>query len=223
MFRVTPLYGSSLRQAQEIEDEEAASPVCTMIEYDDQYRILWNVGWTFLQQGDLDFGRFLPPMDVIDGILISDSSLQALGGLPMLLKDSKTSKNATSDVVIPIYTTLPVVKMGQMNLYDQHAALVYDGCTPYYDLHHVDSIFGTVEPYRPSLAKSAGSSNSTSFKKDEREKPGADTSIDSSNTTLAPREVSPSVHLKMKSIKYSQTVLLRAKTPPFQPVLSITA
>jgi Cft2 family RNA processing exonuclease len=58
-------------------------------------------------------------------------------------QDNSDNKNALSKVP-PIYATFPTVKMGQMTLYDQHAAVSLDGSVPSYSLQDLDQVFSTI-------------------------------------------------------------------------------
>ena len=85
----------------------------------------------------------LPP---VDAILLTDSSLQSLGGLPMYYGSDQRSKRTeghdkATTKIPPMYATYPTVKMGQMTLYDHHANISLDGGSPGYTLTDVDSIF----------------------------------------------------------------------------------
>jgi len=95
----------------------------------------------------------------VDAVLICDSTLSSLGGLPLYFGASKKDKfgraprslhhNATIDNTNdtkktnpPFLATYPTVKMGQMTLYDHHASLSLDGQNPGYSLEDVDAVFG---------------------------------------------------------------------------------
>jgi cleavage and polyadenylation specificity factor subunit 2 len=104
-------------------------------------------------------GHELPlELPAADAILLTDSSLQSLGGLPIYYgrdqrlkhkqKQSQEGKEGTSESISPapakvppIYSTFPTVKMGQMTLYDHHANISLDGGSPGYTLNDVDSLF----------------------------------------------------------------------------------
>lgn len=126
MLRVTPIYGSRFSAVGEAEEAS-----CTLIEFSG-CRCLVNVGWR----------ETLPEIPNHDFVLITDSTLQALGGLPSYYEQQK-GKWMNGDVaeIPPIYATYPTVKMGQMTLYDQHAALAMDGGRPPYSLQAVDDVF----------------------------------------------------------------------------------
>ncbi|GAX14644.1 cleavage and polyadenylation specificity factor subunit 2 [Fistulifera solaris] len=116
MLRVTPLSGSRWS-----EDGQALEPDCTLIEFSD-CRILCNLG-------ALPPEEELPPHDCV---LITDSTLQSLGALPMYRGTA------------PIYATFPTVKMGQMTLYDHHAALSMDGVRPPFTLEELDAAISAI-------------------------------------------------------------------------------
>jgi cleavage and polyadenylation specificity factor subunit 2 len=92
----------------------------------------------------------------VDAILITDSTLSSLGGLPLYFGASKehkrgrmprsrSSSNTHDDGNMkanpPFLATYPTVKMGQMTLYDHHASLSLDGSNPGYSLEDVDAVF----------------------------------------------------------------------------------
>eukprot|EP00557_Chaetoceros_sp_GSL56_P007533 CAMPEP_0176498852 /NCGR_PEP_ID=MMETSP0200_2-20121128/12579_1 /TAXON_ID=947934 /ORGANISM="Chaetoceros sp., Strain GSL56" /LENGTH=1134 /DNA_ID=CAMNT_0017897161 /DNA_START=225 /DNA_END=3629 /DNA_ORIENTATION=- len=189
MLRVTPLYGSTghERNSKSI----SLPPTCTLIEYGG-IKILVNVGldestygtslhedffhYKFsniqnLRRGhrgddeveEKEANRLRSALESIDAVLLTDSSLQSLGALPLLYgRDSSTSTSASSTgsgsgsgnvnsqgrhiplMQPPIYATYPTVKMGQMNLYDHHANISLDGGNPGYSLSDVDALFSPV-------------------------------------------------------------------------------
>jgi cleavage and polyadenylation specificity factor subunit 2 len=116
MLRVTPLSGSRWS-----EEGQALEPDCSLIEFSD-CRILCNLG-------ALPPEEELPPHDCV---FITDSTLQSLGALPMYRGTA------------PIYATFPTVKMGQMTLYDHHAALSMDGVRPPFTLEELDAAVSAV-------------------------------------------------------------------------------
>ena len=101
----------------------------------------------------------------VDAILLCDSTLPSLGGLPRYFGASKVSKRGRAPRPLsvlpttaaaaaaatttttkkqrnpPFLATYPTVKMGQMTLYDHHASLSLDGCHPGYSLEDVDAVF----------------------------------------------------------------------------------
>ena len=142
-LKVTPIYGSTGHHPSS--SSISLPPSSTLIEYGG-VSVLVNVG------NDESSGpSSLPPLDLnIDAIIITDSSLHALGGLPQYMNlrnkqkyseygDDGDIENIPNDV--PIYATFPLLKMGQMNLYDHHSNLALDGGNPGYSLEDVDELF----------------------------------------------------------------------------------
>eukprot|EP00566_Odontella_aurita_P012043 CAMPEP_0113558094 /NCGR_PEP_ID=MMETSP0015_2-20120614/18159_1 /TAXON_ID=2838 /ORGANISM="Odontella" /LENGTH=491 /DNA_ID=CAMNT_0000459599 /DNA_START=198 /DNA_END=1670 /DNA_ORIENTATION=- /assembly_acc=CAM_ASM_000160 len=94
----------------------------------------------------------------VDAVLITDSTLSALGGLPVYygsdgrrrrrLRRARGGEDVDVDFddVPPVYGTHPTVKMGQMTLYDHHANVSLDGGNPGYALSDVDALFGGSGP-----------------------------------------------------------------------------
>ena len=168
MLRVTPIYGSSLSSStsgRSNDDDDPlewlSSPVpsCTLVEYAG-VRVLLNVGWdeslpssddVVNSKKDTIIPQSLP--DDIDAILLCDSTLSSLGGLPKYFCASKKSKrgrvprssnnthSAKRQRNPPFLATYPTVKMGQMTIYDHHASLSLDGTNPGYSLEDVDAVF----------------------------------------------------------------------------------
>ena len=122
MLRVTPIYGSRF-------DAKGAAhtPSCTLVEYGGA-SVLVNVGWDESCKNN-EFPK-LPEHQVL---LITDSTLGAMGGLPLYHQQFGS---------VPVHATFPTVKMGQMTLYDYHAAVSLDGGTPPYTLEQLDAAFG---------------------------------------------------------------------------------
>lgn len=156
MLRVTPIYGS--RWSKEGQAEE---PSCTLIEYGG-CRVLWNCGWCAAssaaaitaatatkdegitnsqEQTSHAHDAFIFPKELPDHecLIISDSTIQASGGLPLYYKTMLETKG----YVPPIYATFPTVKMGQMTLYDQHASICFDGGRPPYSLEDIDNVYSS--------------------------------------------------------------------------------
>ena len=178
MLRVTPIYGSSLSPspspavAPSTPSTAAAAanngddppewlssplPSCTLVEYAGM-KILLNVGWDeSLSPGG---PRELP--DGVDAVLVCDSTLASLGGLPKYFGADRNNARGRAPRSLasrgekegekggdfaprnnpPFLATYPTVKMGQMTLYDHHAALSLDGCPPGFTLEDVDGVFG---------------------------------------------------------------------------------
>lgn len=93
--------------------------------------MLWNVGWT----------ESLPPLPDHQALIVSDSTLGSMGGLPLYYQQFPTK---------PIFATFPTVKMGQMTLYDQHASLCLDGSRPPFSLEQLDSAAAALQTIKYS-------------------------------------------------------------------------
>jgi cleavage and polyadenylation specificity factor subunit 2 len=109
-----------------------------------------NVGWK-----QVDFPT-LPPHDAL---VLSDSTLECIGGLPLYYRQWKENNDKGADKkrpLPPIYSTFPVVKMGQMTLYDLHAAICMDGGSPPFSLQDVDDIFTTISAIKYSHPQRLG-------------------------------------------------------------------
>lgn len=129
MLRVTPIYGSRFSPVGEAEE-----PSCTLIEFSG-CRCLVNVGWH----------EELPLIPDHDCVLLTDSTLQAIGGLPAYYDQQRLKwMNGEMAEIPPIYATFPTVKMGQMTLYDHHAAVAMDGGRPPYTLQSIDDVFAYI-------------------------------------------------------------------------------
>jgi cleavage and polyadenylation specificity factor subunit 2 len=137
MLRVTPIYGSRWSNVGEAEE-----PSCTLVEYGG-CRVLWNVGWC----AEKDAQTF-PDLPEHDCLVLTDSTLEALGGLPLYYH--QISRKAPDYSRPPIYATFPTVKMGQMALYDQHAAISLDGGRPAYSLTDLDNVFSAINSIKYS-------------------------------------------------------------------------
>ena len=134
MLRVTPIYGSRF-------DAKGASdtPSCTLVEYGN-VSVLVNVGWD--ESCASNTFPELPPHQVL---VITDSTLGAMGGLPQYHRENKG---------IPIYATYPTAKMGQMTLNDYHAAISLDGGAPPYSLDDLDDAFASLKTLKYSQSVS---------------------------------------------------------------------
>jgi cleavage and polyadenylation specificity factor subunit 2 len=181
MLRVTPIYGSSLSSTSKPDDDDPmewlSSPVpsCTLVEYAGM-KLLLNAGWdetlpAATSVSDVNnnnnnnnntTNKIIPnELPDVDAILITDSTLSSLGGLPMYFGASKHDRRGRSPRSLtqhndakgeggnqdkkrnpPFLATYPTVKMGQMTLYDHHASLSLDGTHPGYSLDDVDAVFG---------------------------------------------------------------------------------
>jgi len=180
-LKVTPIYGSSTpsssttsqtdENSESLEWLSSPGPSCTLVEYAGM-KVLLNAGWdeTLSATGNTQDGTFadnnnmpILPKELpnVDAVLICDSTLSSLGGLPLYFGASKTDKfgraprslhhenhannneqPTTTKTNPPFLATYPTVKMGQMTLYDHHASLSLDGCNPGYSLEDVDAVFG---------------------------------------------------------------------------------
>lgn len=170
MLRVKPIYGASGHHASST--SLSIPPSCTLIEYGG-VRVLVNVGWdetysfsrrhiferaegrhTLPRSLITSISPHMPPVSLpsVDAVLITDSSLQALGGLPIyfgsqsILNKSHHHGNNITTATPVICATFPTLKMGQMTLYDHHANLCFDGQDPGYTLEDVDSLFSPMSP-----------------------------------------------------------------------------
>jgi cleavage and polyadenylation specificity factor subunit 2 len=197
-LKVTPIYGSTGHHPSS--SSISLPPSSTLVEYGG-VRVLVNVG------SDESSGpSSLPPLDLnIDAIIITDSSLHALGGLPQYMNlrarqkyaeygDDGDVKNMHDDV--PIYATFPLLKMGQMNLYDHHSNLALDGGNPGYSLEDVDELFS---PSLDSISSTNGSTNMNEAGTDSRK-----------NRSRA-----------IQTLKYAQTIILNCPSTG-KPAISIT-
>jgi len=202
MLRVTPVYGSRFD-----EDGAAQSPTCTLVSFAG-VRVLWNVGWWGEADGSNKIGgapsstdaaatlndpfaaqapsTSFPPLPDHDVLIVSDSTLNSLGGLPLYYEthwkphqkrqqelqqqqqseasDLNAANNTTNTApsTIPMYATFPTVKMGQMTLYDHHAAISLDGGRPPYTLEQMDDAFASLQTIKYSqtiMVKSTANNN----------------------------------------------------------------
>lgn len=137
MLRVTPLYGSRWSN-----DGPAQEPTCTLVEFG-ACRILWNMG--------LPLNGRLPPLPPHDCLLLTDSTLGSMGGLPLYYaQQQQQQQSSSSSPPTLIYATFPIVKMGQMTLYDYHANLCTDGQTPPFTLAQMDDAIAACQAVKYS-------------------------------------------------------------------------
>ena len=204
MLRVTPIYGSRFEK-----EGTAEAPSCTLVEYGN-VRVLWNVGWWAAaeketeeqqqqQQQQLEkeeddnshtrkAAASFPKLPEHDVLIVSDSTLNALGGLPLYYEqytkkqrrgdkeeDEEQDATTSSSFVPPMYATFPTVKMGQMTLYDHHAALSLDGGRPPYSLEQMDDAFANLKTikYSQSIPVFARNSYSSKDKQDNKKNKGS--------------------------------------------------
>jgi cleavage and polyadenylation specificity factor subunit 2 len=144
MLRITPIYGSRWSS-----EGQAVEPECTLVEFS-ECRVLWNVGWCAAATEEP-----FPDLPDHDALILTDSTLQAAGGLPMyykamLLKYRSGDDAGTPSRMPPMYATYPTVKMGQMALYDQHAAISLDGGRAPYSLEDLDAAIRAVQSIKYS-------------------------------------------------------------------------
>jgi cleavage and polyadenylation specificity factor subunit 2 len=194
-LKVTPIYGSSTppspsttsndENSEPLEWLSSPVPSCTLVEYAGM-KVLLNAGWdetlaisssslssnnsddhqgSVVNNNDTNMPLLPNELPNVDAILICDSTLSSLGGLPLYfgaskkekfgraprsLLDSKNHHHHTEEqrqetkkkTNPPFLATYPTVKMGQMTLYDHHASLSLDGVHPGYSLEDVDAVFG---------------------------------------------------------------------------------
>ena len=147
----------------------APVPACTLVEYAGM-RLLLNAGWdeslpaaagdkTNTGNNNLGAPSSNPaaPIELsdADAVLLCDSTLASLGALPRYFGASDSSRHGRAPRSLttgqskrrkrrnpPFLATHPTAKMGQMALYDRHAALSLDGRDPGYSLEDVDAVFG---------------------------------------------------------------------------------
>lgn len=164
MLRVTPVYGSRF------DDEGAAqAPSCTLIEYGG-VKVLWNVGWWGEAEattvGDITTSNTdpnsttsnnvsnttnnFPELPDHDVLIVSDSTLNSLGGLPLYYQTHWKQQLRDHQKQIPMLATFPTVKMGQMTLYDHHAAVSLDGGRPPFTMEQMDDAFSQLQTIKYS-------------------------------------------------------------------------
>ena len=184
MLRVTPIYGSYGHNPKN--ESISLPPMCTLIEYGGK-RVIIDVGYdessSYGDDAKLEMNQShneeknnhtcldrcqTPTLPEADVVLICNSSLSSIGGLPyycgpksrkrMIKKYSKIAKmrhgndksaaTAAAQALVTlskpppiVYGTLPTCKMGQMSLYDLHANCCLDGGNPGFDLDDIDVVF----------------------------------------------------------------------------------
>lgn len=259
MLRVTPIYGSTGHHPQS--ESISLPPTCTLIEYGG-VKVIVNVGHdesrsmlgtTVMMKsknhnnsgGGRSSGEGMNqnccaslPLELpeADVILLTDSSLQSLGGLPLyfghdsciararrrqqqtLNEKGESNKSAiyTERKIPRVYATFPTLKMGQMNLYDHHANKSLDGSNPGYTLSDVDALFSSAA----TIAATSSLMNESNFF-------SSDSSIENDDTTNVNNNndgnKTSNSHLypTVETLKYAQTIILRCPNTK-QPLLSIT-
>ena len=137
-LRVTPLYGSYTWT-----DTPAQPPSCTLIEYAG-VRLLIDVGMdesSLASESVCEKQRWIAEdlLPSIDAVLVCDSGLASIGGLPMVLSRLNLDKKRNMPM---IYGTFPTAKLGQMSVYDWHARCSTDGDVRLkFSLDDVDAVF----------------------------------------------------------------------------------
>jgi cleavage and polyadenylation specificity factor subunit 2 len=223
MLRVKPIYGSTGHHGSS--KSISLPPSCTLIEYGG-VRVLVNVGFdeslTFPDDGkdhsdstvdragaNAGVANSVPSsLPDVDAVLLTDSSLQSIGGLPRYF-GSSFGNNSSNTRQPPIYATFPTVKMGQMNLYDNHANISLDGGNPGYSLSDVDDLFS------PLVLQSGDSDGQISgnINPGDNSEPSK---LGSSSSSSSSRTIQP-----IQTIKYAQTIII--KDPNTQkPAIAIT-
>ena len=181
MLRVQPVYGSRWE-----EGGSAKLGSCTLVEYAG-VRVLVNVGGPVLDDTGASDGvntagmvggvvpvdapsaaqasSTMPLLPDHDCVLLTDSTLEHMGNLPLYCKQQKQELKKQQDLLQqqyddpqqvpvlkpkPIYATFPTVKMGQMALYDFHANLSLDGGCPPFTLEDMDYAFSQLKTIKYS-------------------------------------------------------------------------
>jgi cleavage and polyadenylation specificity factor subunit 2 len=155
MLRVTPIYGSCWSP-----EGAAVAPQCTLVEYAD-CRVLLNVGWFPTSISGSHVDESFPALPPHDALILTDSSLECLGGLPLYYRQwqqQQQQQYAAEDraALPPIFATFPVVKMGQMTIYNDHAAISLDGGEPPFTLQDVDQVFAAITAIKYSHPQKLG-------------------------------------------------------------------
>jgi cleavage and polyadenylation specificity factor subunit 2 len=99
---------SSIIKFQVINGAMDESPLCYLLQVD-EYTFLLDCGWDEKFSMNI-IDEYKKYMKAIDGVLLTFPDVQHMGALPYLV--SKCGLNC------PIYATIPVIKMGQMFMYD---------------------------------------------------------------------------------------------------------
>ena len=145
----------------------------------------------------------------VDAVLLTDSSLQSIAGLPRYFGDHNHNHNHNGGIKKrpPVYATFPTVKMGQMNLYDHHANISLDGGNPGYSLSNVDDLFSPFV-YQPDDQDGQTNNVNASDNPNSNE---ASKSSASSSTAIRP----------IQTIKYAQTIIINDPNTN-KPAIAIT-
>ena len=236
MLRVTPIYGSTGHHPSS--QSIALPPSSTLIEYGG-IRLLVNVGHdesintntpssSSSSAAALSSTSSMAELPQVDAVLLTDSSLQSLGGLPYHYgqesrhkrKGNKKNKSIPPTPHTTVFATFPTVKMGQMTLYDHHANCCLDGGNPGYTLQDIDSLFTTSKYYQETKNYRSGNTNavidlntnSTSNSNITTDVIQSKDGTNSSDTGAA---------ASILTLKYAQTVTLYDPTTN-KPAISIT-
>ena len=170
----------------------------------------------------------------VDAILLTDSSLQSIGGLPRYFgRDDyniNTINNNTSKKGVPakrkrppIYATFPTVKMGQMNLYDHHANVSLDGGNPGYSLSSIDDLFSP-DVYQLGNGNGTNSNGAGTGAQQEESLAEQNETKESSLSSSSSSNKAGQGHMNIKpiqTIKYAQTIIVRNPTTN-EPAIAIT-
>jgi Cft2 family RNA processing exonuclease len=169
----------------------------------------------------------------VDAVLVTDSSLQSLGGLPYYYgQDSYKSRtknnNKPSANTTQIYATFPTVKMGQMNLYDHHANVSLDGGNPGYSLQDIDSLFTTSTYYQQpkddqtNQTNAMNTTNASDGKDNTASTGGTGGGLGTSVGVGMENNNHKSPIASIQTLKYAQTVIINDPQNNSKPAISIT-
>ncbi|EFC40481.1 predicted protein [Naegleria gruberi] len=123
-------------------------PVCSILIVDDYY-ILLDCGWDEnFNTKDSHIQEIINNYrDKIDAILISQSDIYHCGALPYLVGKCGILENKKK---AKIFATLPIVKMGQMHLYDAYQNIRQHQDFETFDLDDVDLCFDSIHQLKYS-------------------------------------------------------------------------
>ncbi|KAI7851223.1 beta-lactamase-like protein [Circinella umbellata] len=128
-IKFTPLSGA-----------KSEDPLCYLLEID-EVKILLDCGWT--DKFDVqDLTNLKKVAKQIDAVLISHCDLNHLGALPYA--------KSHLGLKCPVYSTVPVVNMGKMCLYDLHQSKTNEMEFDTFTLEHVDEAFDKITSLRYS-------------------------------------------------------------------------
>jgi len=162
---------------------QSDGPVCSVLIVDDYY-ILLDCGW------DENFNVNDPHIqelvnnykDKIDAVLISHSDIYHCGALPYLVGKCGLLENKKK---ARIFSTLPIVKMGQMHIYDAYQNIRQREDFETYDLDDVDLCFDSITQLKysqkfPLSHQSGGSVSQVAAPVEEEETNGEEETGDTS-------------------------------------------